>query len=57
MRHMRDLGGLAIVVIALAVVGRIALEGSESALGAMIGAVAAGVGYFLRGRVESQGNS
>lgn len=52
--QLRDLGGLALVMIALLVVAwKAIVAGSEPALGAMISVLAAGVGFYLRGRVES----
>ena len=55
MLYLKDVGALAMVVLAIAVVARLALEGNDSALGAMIATLAAGVGFFLRGRVETPG--
>ena len=47
-------GALGIVLIALLVVARMALNGNEAAIGALIGVVSAGVGYFLRGKIETK---
>lgn len=55
MLNLKDVGALAMVILAIAVVARLALEGNDSALGAMIATLAAGVGFFLRGRVETPG--
>lgn len=52
--NIRDFGGLALVLIAIFVVAwKAIIAGSEPALGAMISVLAAGVGYYLRGRVET----
>ena len=51
---IRDLGALGLVMIALLVVAyKAVIAGSEPALGALISILAAGTGYFLRGRVEA----
>ena len=50
--QIQHLGALGMVAVSLAVVAYAALNGSEPALGAIISVVAAGVGYFLRGRVQ-----
>ena len=51
---IRDFGALGLVAIALfAVAWKAIIEGSEPALGALISILAAGTGYFLRGRVEA----
>ena len=55
MLNLKDVGALSMVILAIAVVARLALEGNDSALGAMIATLAAGVGFFLRGRVETPG--
>lgn len=47
------LGPLVMVAAALGVVSYLALTGSEQAQGAMIGVLTAGVGFYLRGRVEA----
>lgn len=45
-------GALGMVMIALVVVSYLAITASnETAVGALIGVVSAGVGYFLRGKV------
>ena len=46
------LGALGMVAVALAAVTYLAVMGSEQAQGALIGVVAAGVGFYLRGKVE-----
>lgn len=48
-----ELGALGMVAVALAVVSWLALGGNEQSAGALISVVSAGVGYFLRGRVET----
>lgn len=48
-----ELGALGMVAIALGVVAYLAVQGSEQSQGALISVVSAGVGYFLRGRVET----
>ena len=48
-----ELGALGMVAVALSVVAYLAVTGSEQSQGAMISVVSAGVGYFLRGRVET----
>ena len=50
--NIREIGGLAMVAASLGVVGYLAFMGSEAAQGALISILAAGTGYFLRGRVE-----
>ena len=45
-------GALAMVLLAMTIVARLALAGNETALGAMISVVSAGTGFFLRGRVS-----
>lgn len=49
---VQEAGPLVMVAVALVVVSILAYQGNEPALGALIGVVAAGVGYFLRGKVE-----
>lgn len=52
--QIRDYGALGLVFIALIVVCySVVAKGSEQALGALISVLAAGVGYYLRGRVEA----
>lgn len=52
--QVRDLGALGLVFIALLVVAYSSVvKGSEQALGALISVLAAGVGFYLRGRVEN----
>ena len=43
----------AMVAAAMLVVSWLAFHGHEAATGALIGVVSAGVGYFVRGRVET----
>lgn len=50
-RQVQEMGALAMVAVALCVVGWLALQGHEAAVGAMIGVVSAGVSFFLRGKV------
>ena len=50
--RMSELGALGMVAVALIVVSVLALRGNEAAAGAIIGVVAAGVSFFLRGRVS-----
>lgn len=53
--QVRDLGALGLVAIALLVVSyATVIGGSEQGLGALISVLSAGVGYYLRGRVENQ---
>lgn len=47
-----QIGALAMVAVSLAVVAGLAWMGNEQAQGSLISVVSAGVGYFLRGRVE-----
>lgn len=52
--QIRDFGALGLVFIALFVVAySVIVKGSEQALGALISVLAAGVGFYLRGRVEN----
>lgn len=48
------IGGLMMVLIAYIVIAKLAWEGNETALGALIGTATAGTAYYLRGRVEKQ---
>lgn len=48
-------GALAMVMLAMAVVAKIALAGNETALGAMIGVISTGTTFYLRGKIEKQG--
>lgn len=50
--EIERLGALGMVAVSMGVVGYLAIVGSEQAQGALIAVVAAGAGYFLRGRVE-----
>ena len=50
--RMAEIGALGMVAVAILVVAWLALRGSEPALGAMISVVAAGISFFLRGRVS-----
>ena len=51
-KNIQDVGSFGMVAVALAVVSVLAYMGNEQAQGALIGVVSAGVGYFLRGKVE-----
>lgn len=53
MRRAQELGSLAMVSVALLAVSWLALHGDEAAKGAIIGVVSAGVGFFLRGKIEA----
>ena len=53
-RNIQEVGALGMVAVALSVVAYLAIMGNESAAGAMIGVVSAGVGWALRGKVERQ---
>ncbi len=50
-RQAQELGALAMVAVALLVVGWLAVNGDQAAVGAMIGVLAAGVSFFLRSKV------
>lgn len=52
MSKVTEIGALGMVAVALAAVTYLAVTGNESAGGALIAVVAAGNGYFLRGRVQ-----
>lgn len=52
MNRITEIGALGMVAVALAVVSYLAVLGNEQSAGALIGVVAAGVGYFLRGKVQ-----
>jgi hypothetical protein len=52
-RNIQEVGALGMVAVSLCVVGWLAILGNEAAMGAMISVVSAGVGFFLRGRVEA----
>ena len=53
-KDVQEIGALVMVVIALLVISYAAtIGGSEQAEGALIGILAAGTGFFLRGKVES----
>lgn len=53
--QVAQLGALCLVTVALVVVSYLSIiTGNEQAQGAMIGVLTAGVGYFLRGKVEKQ---
>lgn len=49
---IEKLGAVAMVAVALMVVSYLAVNGNEPAGGALIAVVAAGSGYFLRGKVQ-----
>lgn len=52
-KSIQDVGSFAMVAVALAVVSILAYTGNEQAQGSLISVVSAGVGYFLRGKVEA----
>lgn len=49
---VEELGGLVMVIIALLVISVIALKGSETAVGALIGILSSGGAFYLRGKVQ-----
>lgn len=51
LHNAEKLGALGMVAVAMLVVAYLAGVGNEPAQGALISVVAAGVGYFLRGRL------
>ncbi len=51
-QRIHDLTASILAVGALAVVSVLALRGSESALGALIGILSAATGYLMRGRID-----
>lgn len=53
MTQLRDIVAAVMVLGALIVVGWLAFHGHEAATGAMIGVMTAGVGWYLRGKVEA----
>ncbi len=54
MDQSKEIGAMVLVLLAVSVVGYMALCGDEPSKGSMIATVAAGVGYLLRGKVEKQ---
>lgn len=54
MKRMSEIGALGMVGVALVVVSYLSVQGDETAAGALIGVLTAGVSYFLRGRVQEQ---
>ena len=52
---IQNIGALAMVAGAMLAVAWLALNGNEPSQGALIGVVSAGVGFFLRGKVERAG--
>lgn len=52
MQNIEKLGALGMVAVAMAVVSYLAIMGNEQAQGSIIGAVSAGIGFFLRGKVQ-----
>lgn len=53
MNKAQELGALAMVAVALVVVAGLAWQGNEQAQGALIGVIAAGVSFYLRGRIQA----
>jgi hypothetical protein len=51
MKRMSEMGALGMVAVALLVVSYLAVQGHETATGAIIGVLTAGAGYFMRGKV------
>lgn len=49
----QEIGALVMIVISLLVVAYLAISGDVASQGAMISVLAAGVGWSLRGRVET----
>ena len=52
MNNLEKPGALAMVVMSMIVIAYLAVQGNEQSQGALIGVVSAGVGYFLRCKVE-----
>jgi hypothetical protein len=50
--NIRELGALGMVALAMVVIAYLAFMQSESALGALISVVSAGIGFYLRGRIQ-----
>ena len=50
-----EFGALLMVIVAVLVVSFLALKGSEAALGALLGVMSTGTGYFLRGKIQAPG--
>lgn len=50
--QVEKLGALLMVIVAMAVLSYLSVQGNEQSQGALIAVVSAGTGYFLRGRVE-----
>ena len=54
LEHVQNAGALIMVAVALGVSSYQAIyAGSEQAEGAILAVLAAGIGFFLRGRIES----
>ncbi len=51
-RQLREWTGTGMLAVALGVLSYLSVLGNETAQGALIGIVSAGVGYIFRGRVE-----
>ena len=51
--QIQQVGAALMVAVALGVVAYLAVVGNEQAQGALISILAAGTGFFLRGRVQS----
>lgn len=49
---MREAAGIAFIAVGLIIASTLALRGVEVAIGAVLGLLAAGVGYLYRGKVE-----
>ena len=52
-QKLQELGALAMVAVAMAVVGYLALNGNETAAGALIGVISSATSFYLRGRVQT----
>lgn len=51
-KQLREFTATGMLSVALGVISWLAFHGHETAIGALIGVVSAGVGYLFRGRVE-----
>lgn len=52
-QDIQDTGALAMVAVAMMVIGYLAFMGNETATGALISVISAGTGYYLRGRIAA----